>query len=960
MSAKRLATGGSDIDRSRPLRFTFDGRAVEGFAGDSIASALLASGHRVVGRSFKYHRPRGLWGAGVEEPNALVDIVRDGRHTPNGRATTEQAGEGIVVRSVNAAPDAESDRNAFLDRFARFIPAAFYYKTFMWPDWHLFEPRIRAMAGLGTVDPDWVQEYSADQMNHHCDVLVVGAGPAGLAAAANAAAGGHSVLLVDDQSHPGGSLRHRAGEIDGRPGPQWVAETVAALREKGVVLLPETTAFGIYDHNLVALNQRHEDGRPDTLWRVRPKRVVLATGAIERPLPFSDNDLPGILSADAALHYLKRFAVLAGERIVVATNNDSAYEAASALAEAGADVVLVDIRPAKAGLDAGKARVLAGRAVVAAHGRKTVEGVTLDDGTRLAADCLLVSGGWTPSVHLYSQARGRLRWDDALATFLPGAELQGIGTAGALAGAVSLSETLESGVAALGDFAASAFSAPASTGREATLDTSAAWPKPKARGRVWIDYQNDVTAKDVELAARENFVSVEHLKRYTTLGMATDQGKTSNLNGLALLAEATGRGIAEVGTTTYRPPFTPVPFTSFAGVKRKSLLAPVRRLPLETIHRAAGASFREYGGWLRPAYYGQGPAQDAIGEEARRARQSVALFDGSTLGKIEVIGPRAAEFMDFIYYNTMSTLKPGRCRYGFMLSENGVVFDDGILVRLDEHRFVVSCSSSHVASVHARLEEWRQDRFGRDAVYIHNATAQYATLTVSGPNARKLVETLGFDAALDDASLPHMAITHGRFEGEEVRLARVSFTGDRSYEISIRADRAEALWARLEQEGRALEAVKIGLEALMILRAEKGYIVIGKDTDGSTMPHDLGVDGPRRKRATEFVGRRSLFTEEGERDDRKQLVGLAVAEGEPPLATGAHGIEQVAGAKRSLGYVTSSYFSPILGRPIALALIEQGASRHGETIDIQHLGMLRRATITAPCAFDPAGERLNA
>ncbi|THF56453.1 sarcosine oxidase subunit alpha family protein [Ollibium composti] len=959
MSARRLPHGGSEIDRSRPLKFTFDGRTVEGFGGDTVASALLASGRRIVGRSFKYHRPRGIWGAGVEEPNALLDVERDGRRTPNARATTEPVRDGLVARSVNATPDAEQDRNAFLDRFSRFIPAAFYYKTFMWPDWHLFEPRIRAMAGLGTVDPDWVQGRSADQLNHHCDVLVVGAGPAGLAAAASAAAAGHSVLVVDDQSRPGGSLRHRAGEIDGRPGAQWAAETAAALEKAGLALLSSTTAFGVYDHNLVALNQRHGDGWPDTLWRVRPKRIVLATGAIERPLPFANNDLPGILSADAALQYLKRHAVLAGERIVVATNNDSAYEAASVMAEASAEVTLVDVRPA-ASADAGKARVLSGRAVVAAHGRNAVEGVTLNDGTRLTADCVLVSGGWTPSVHLYSQAKGKLAWRDDLAAFVPGAEVEGIGTAGALVGEVSLSKVLESGIAALGQFAGKT-ATPKSTGPEASLNVSAAWPKPKAKGRVWIDYQNDVTAKDVELAARENFISVEHLKRYTTLGMATDQGKTSNLNGLALLAEATGRSIPDVGTTTYRPPFTPVPFTSLVGPKRKSLLAPVRRLPLDTVHRMQGASFREFGGWLRPAYYGgtgSGSAA-AIQDEARRARQSVALFDGSTLGKIEVIGPRAAEFVDFIYYNTMSTLKQGRCRYGFMLSENGVVFDDGILVRLDEHRFVVSCSSSHVAAVHARLEEWRQDRFGRDAVYIHNATAQYATLTVSGPNAKVLLEALDLGASLDDASLPHMAITNGRFGGEEVRIARVSFTGDRSYEVSIRADCAEALWARMQQEGRALEAVTIGLEALMILRAEKGYIIIGKDTDGNTMPHDLGVAGPRQKRVTEFVGRRSLFTEEGTRSDRKQLVGLAVAEGEAPLGIGAHGIERTGGAKRSLGYVTSSYFSPTLGRPIALGLIEQGASRHGEVIDIQHLGMLRRATITAPCALDPAGDRLN-
>ncbi|RWB18772.1 MAG: sarcosine oxidase subunit alpha family protein [Mesorhizobium sp.] len=960
MSASRLPDGGSDIDRARRLTFTFDGRRVEGFAGDTIASALLASGQAVVGRSFKYHRPRGIWGSGVEEPNALVDVESADGRVPNARATTVPASDSIVVRSVNASPTALADRNAVLDRFARFLPAAFYYKTFMWPDWHLFEPRIRAMAGLGVVDRDWKPRRVADQINHHCDVLVVGAGPAGLTAAAGAAAAGYSVVLVDDRTHPGGSLRHRAGEVDGVEGTAWVDATVARLKSGGHFVLTETTAFGLYDHNLVALNQRHRDGRPDTLWRVRPRRIVLATGSIERPVPFANNDLPGILSADAALAYLRRHGVLVGRQIVVATNNDSAYEPASALAAAGASVTVVDCRRDGGAQSRTGIRVLAGRMVAAARGRNGVEGVLLDDGMALAADCVLVSGGWTPTVHLFSQAKGKLAWSDQLAAFIPGESIDGIGVAGAVAGTVSLSETLASGAAALGSFGAASSPAPRSTGAEATLGVVGLWPKPKAKGRVWIDYQSDVTAKDVELAARENFVSVEHLKRYTTLGMATDQGKTSNLNGLALLADVTGRAIPEVGTTTYRPPFTPVPFASLAGARRGSMHAPIRRLPLEANHRAARGVFQEYGGWLRPAYYGSGEARAAIQEEARRARQSVALFDGSTLGKIEVIGPRAAEFVDFIYYNTMSTLKPGHCRYGFMLSENGVVFDDGVLVRLDEHRFIVSCSSSHVAAVHARLEEWRQDRFGRDAVYIHNATAQYATLTVSGPNARGLVEALDLGAALDDASLPHMAVAVGRFAGDEVRITRVSFTGDRSYEISIRADRAEALWARMQQEGRAFDAVLLGLESLMILRAEKGYIVIGKDTDGNIMPHDLGVAGPRTKRTGEFVGRRSLFTEAANRTDRNQLVGLAVRDGEAPLATGAHGVEKSGGRLRSIGFVTSSYQSPILGRPVALALIERGAARHGETIDVQHLGVARQATIVAPCAFDPEGRRLHA
>jgi len=958
MTATRLSSGGSAIDRSRPVSFSFDGRKLQGFEGDTLASALLASDVAVVGRSFKYHRPRGIWGAGVEEPNALVDISGSVATTPNTRATTEFLLEGMIARSVNTSPNAAADRNAFIDRFSRFIPAAFYYKTFMWPDWHLFEPRIRAVAGLGEVDTGWQSPGPADQINRHCDVLVVGAGPAGLAAAKLAAGAGQSVILVDDLREPGGSLNHRTGEIDGKPAAAWVAESIAELSDAGHIVLPSTTAFGIYDHNLVGLNQRHVDGRPDTLWRVRPRRIVLATGAIERPLPFANNDLPGIMSADAALIYLRRFAVLVGRRIIVATNNDSAYEVAGALTEAGADVTLVDCR--QDGTPAAPEGVsrMAGRLVAEARGKMRVEGAVLDDGTMLEADCVAVSGGWTPTIHLFCQARGKLVWSETQAAFLPGGPVEGMAVVGAAAGAVSLSGVFEGAAKAMPG--ATTSPAPRSTGVEATGGILVAWPIPGARGRVWIDYQNDVTAKDVELAARENFISVEHLKRYTTLGMATDQGKTSNLAGLALMGAVTGRTVPEVGTTTYRPPFTPVPLASFAGARGGELMSPVRRLPLENVHRAQGAVFQEYGGWLRPAHYGGADADRAIQDEARRARQSAALFDGSTLGKIEVMGPKAAEFVDFIYYNTMSTLKPGRCRYGFMLSENGVVFDDGILVRLDEHRFVVSCSSSHVAAVHARLEEWRQDRFGRDAVYIHNATSEMATLTVSGPNSKKLLVALDLGLSLDDADLPHMAIGEGMFETEPVRVARVSFTGDRSYEVSIRADRAERLWARMHEAGKAFDALTIGLEALMILRAEKGYIVIGKDTDGTTLPHDLGVDGPRAKRKSEYVGRRSLFTEVATPDSRQQLVGLAVARGEEPLATGAHGISREGGKLRSQGFVTSSYHSPTLARPVALGLIERGAARHGETIDIQHLGMVRRATITGPCAFDPSGERLNA
>lgn len=943
MTAYRLPTGGN-IDRSKPLTFTFDGQAVQGFAGDTVASALLANNIKLVGRSFKYHRPRGLWGFGSEEPNALIDISGPVSGSANDRATVVDLVDGLKIRSANNDPSARSDRFAYFDRFSRFIPAAFYYKTFMFPDWSRYEHRIREMAGLGRLDEKWTSPKRAAQRNAHVDVLVVGMGPAGLSAALAAALNGETVIVVDEHWQAGGALRHRDqdAKINGLPAIDWVVQTVARIRETGATVLTGTTAFGIYDHLMVGLNQRHSDGTRDTLWRVRAKRIVLATGAIERPLSFANNDLPGIMSADAGLAFLRHHAVLVGKQIVVATNNSSAMEVAAAMAAAGAKVTVIDNRR-DAGGAAGSVTLLAGRRVVEAIGKLEVTGVVLDDGTQLPADAVLVSGGWTPTVHLHSQAKGKLDFSDALQTFVPGMLAENVSVVGAANGKLPLPDIHAD-----------------TTGATSSYTISAAWPTPGQKGRVWIDYQNDVTAKDVELAARENFTSVEHLKRYTTLGMATDQGKTSNLNGLALMATITGRSIPEVGTTTYRPPFTPVPIASFAGRRSGILFNPIRRLPLENVHRDDGATFQEYGGWLRPAFYGKGGVDEEMAREALEARQSVALFDGSTLGKIEVIGAQAAEFLDFIFYNTVSTLKPGKCRYCFILTESGVVYDDGVLVRLADDHFVVSCSSSHVAGVYSMLEDWRQDRFDRTKVFVHNATTNYATLTVAGPKSRDLVSSADLGIPLDDATLPHMSIAHGSFRDDPVRVARVSFTGDRSYEISIRSDKAEGLWRHLRTVGRDFNASLLGSEALLLLRAEKGYVIVGKDTDGLTRPADLGLDGPLKNKKVEFLGRRSLMMDEARRENRQQFVGLEVADGGPMLVAGAHGVELDGGKHRSIGYVTSSYASPNLKRPIALGLIERGISRHGEVIDIRHMGEIRKAKIVQPCAFDPEGARLNA
>ena len=920
-----------------------------GFAGDSIASALLANGVRIVGRSFKYHRPRGVWGAWTEEPNAIVDVTRNGRTTPNLRATTEPLENDIAVRSVNAAPTAASDRAAFIDRLAPLLPAGFYYKTFLWPRWERFEGSIRAMAGLGRVDPNNRPPADNPQINARCDLLVIGGGAAGLAAAGAAARAGRIVFLIDDRAEIGGQLIHRGGAIQGGDWRDWAQSAASALEAAGGRIMTRTTAYGVYDGDLVCAWERRM-AEPDALWRIRPQKIVIAAGAIERPLIVPDNDRPGVMSADAALVYLKRFGVLVGKRVVVATNNDSAYSVVEALAEAGAEVEMVDTRVSGPSC---QLKVTRGAAIEGVVGAKGVEAVRFGGQTR-ECDALLLSGGWSPTVHLYAQARGRLRYDETLAALVPKGGVANLTVVGAANGAFTLAEALREGHEAGGGEGA-APNAPVGQYR-----VEGRWPKADDEGRRWIDFQNDVTLKDVALAAREGYVSVEHLKRYTTLGMATDQGKTANVNAIAAMAALTGRTIDETGTTTYRPPFVPVPMSIIGGRGRGALVNPLRRLPLEAEHRADGAAMREYGGWLRPAWYGPDDPARAIQREAAQARDAVALFDGSSLGKIEIIGPDAAKLADFHSYNRLSTLKVGRIRYGFVLQESGVVLDDGVTLRLAQDRFLVSCSSGHTDAVRTRLELWRQDRFDASRIAIHDTTAHWATLMVTGPRSRDLIEACGLDVALDDQSLPHMAFATAMFDGGPLRIARVSFTGDRSYELSVPARQAGALRSRLAEKLSALGGGLLGLEALMILRAEKGFIVVGKDTDGTTMPHDLGIAGPRDSRTGEYIGKRSLFMPVAADPRRKQLVGLSVAAGEAPLPTGAHVTSGAGRARQSQGYVTSSYFSPSLGRPIALGWVEAGLSRMGETVSIYHLGAERRATIVNPVALDPEGKRLHA
>lgn len=933
MSGRRLSTGGL-IDRDRALSFHFEGRALSGHPGDTVASALLANGVRIVGRSFKYHRPRGVWGAWTDDPNAIFSIAKNGVELTNCPGATTLLEDGMEVKPVNVFPRAAFDIRGGLDRLHHFLPAGFYYKTFMWPDWHLFEPTIRRMAGLGAVSDKIPEGYLSPQLHAECDLLVVGAGPTGLAAARAAAETGQNVWLVDDRPNAGGT-GWQLGAIEGeRPG-DWIAANLAAFRKAGGRFLASTSAYGVYDHKLVALAETRGFAQAPVLWRLRAARVLLATGAMTRPLTFPDNDRPGIMAAEAAAEYLARYGVLVADRLAVLSNNDTTGPLVEMLASAGAEIRQVD--PANG--------------LVQAEGGKRLRGLR-QDGHVIAADAVLISGGLVPTLHLWKQAGGQLAWAEDRAAFVPGDGPGWLAAAGAANGVYDPETAPDDGrAAALGA---------ARPGEGTRFRFAPTPPDPAQRGRQWVDFQNDVTLKDIALAARENYVSVEHLKRYTTLGMATDQGKTSNLTGLEAMAALSGRSIPETGTTTFRPPFVPVPLELYRGAHRGQQRRPLRRLALEQAHRALDAALGDYGGWLRPGWYGSGDPAAAARREVLVAREHAGIFDASPLGKIEVIGPDAAPFLDFIYYNTISTLKVGAIRYGFMLTEGGIVYDDGVVARLAADRFVVSCSSSHVDAVVALLEAWRQDNHRPDRVYVHDTTAAFATITITGPRARHIVTGIGIGCDLDPADFAHMTWRDGAFGDHPVRLARVSFTGDASYELTLPRAGAGDLWRRALQVGADHQACPLGLEAVSIMRAEKGYLIIGKDTDGETMPHDLGFGLPRERKRVAYIGDRGLRSAEASRPDRRQFVGLQVGAGEAPLATGAHAVERRGGKPRSSGIVTSSYHSPTLGRAIALGLVERGRGRMGETVEIWHLGKSRQATIVPPDALDPKGDRLDA
>ncbi|MEP4032007.1 sarcosine oxidase subunit alpha family protein [Roseibium polysiphoniae] len=999
MSQSFRTEAGGRIDRDRKVTFSFDGDQLEGYEGDTLASALLANGIHMVGRSFKYHRPRGILTAGSEEPNALVGVYRQGDQTPNLRATQVELYEGLKAISQNRFPSLGFDIGAVNDFLSPLFPAGFYYKTFMWPRsfWdRVYEPIIRAAAGLGKPPKNADHDRYAN-LYAHCDVLVVGSGPAGLAAALAAAETGARVILCDEQAEFGGSLlTETAATIDGKTPVDWVEDTIRTLQAlDNVTLLPRTTAFGYFAQNFVALAERITEhvGEPDPnlprerLWQLRAKEVVIAAGSIERPMVFPENDRPGIMNAEAGRTYLNRYGVKVGHKALVATACDTAWQAAFDLADAGVEIAAIaDLRenPPEALQSIAQARgirVETACVVTGTTGRKRIDKALLGrvsasgsvaSAGDIACDSLLMSGGWTPTVSLYSQSRGKVMWDEAAGAFLPGQHVQNERSAGSSRGLYGLNDVLADGYAA-GEEAAKAATgksakvtyAVASGAEAGSGGTLGSLPVDRDASRVkaFVDYQNDVTAKDVKLAVREGMHSIEHIKRYTTTGMATDQGRLSNMNALAIASKALDKPLTDVGLTTFRQPFTPTTFGTFATSSRGDFFDPVRKTPSHQWATDSDAAFEDVGQWKR-AWYFPKSGEDmhaAVARECEVVRDKLGLFDASTLGKIEVVGPDAAEFLERMYTNPWKKLGVGRCRYGLMLNEAGFIIDDGVVGRIADDRFHVTTTTGGAPSVFATMEDYLQTEWPDLDVWITSTTEQYAVAAVQGPLAREAIAPFVQGIDLSPDAFPHMSVATGTFCGVPCRLFRISFTGEVGFEINVPRRHGEMVWKTLEHAVAKLGGCTYGTETMHVLRAEKGYIIVGQETDGTVTPDDAGMTWAIGKKKNDFVGKRGLQRPDLVADNRKQLVGLLTTDPKVVLEEGAQITESAnpAVGTPADGHVTSSYHSPAMGRSIALALVKNGRALEGKTLHVPMPDGSIPVTVTGPVFFDPKGDRLN-
>lgn len=966
--------GWGRVDRSVGFEFTFDGKRMQGFAGDTLASALMANGQRMLGRSFKYHRPRGVITAGSDEPNALVTIGDD----PNIRATMQPLYAGLAATSQNAWPSLNFDILAANDLMAPFFGAGFYYKTFMWPKafWEgLYEPFIRRAAGLGALSGAAPAD-SYEKAFAHCDLLIIGAGPAGLMAALTAARAGLDIIIADEGEGFGGRLLSEREEIAGMPAYGWVQGVMAELGTlPNVRMMAKTTVTGAYDQGTFGALERvaHDRAQAGALprecfWRISAKRAILAAGAIERSIAFANNDRPGIMLAGALRSYIQRFGTAPGKRIAIFGNHDEIWTTARLVRDAGLDVAaVIDSRRDVPVTDDFPSYTDA--VVTCSRGRRGLQSIDIrhaGGAARIDADCLAVTGGWNPAVHLSCHMNGRPIWDDQIASFVPRVDaVPGMSYVGATAGKFSTRDALETGAAEAARIASD-------LGKTAQMDVPAAddtayaisplWAVP-GKGRAWLDHQNDVSVKDVQQAARENFQSVEHMKRYTTQGMATDQGKGSNINALAVLADATGRGIPETGTTTFRPPYSPVALAAIGAGAERDGFAPVRRTTSDAASRALGAPMVEAGLWYRPMYFpqpGERTWRQSCDREVTMVRSTVGIADVTTLGKIDIKGADAGKFLDFLYINRFSTLKPGRVRYGLMLREDGHVMDDGTCACLGEGHYLMTTTTAAAGEVMRHMEFVHQGLYPEWDVSFASVTEHWAQFAIAGPKSRDLLDRL-LDAPIDPAAWPFMSVGDVQIGGLDARLFRISFSGEHAYELAVPARFGASLYQHLLDLAREFGGGPYGMEALNVLRIEKGFLTHA-EIHGRVTAGDVGAGGMMSK-VKDFIGK-SMTSRPGLTDPmRPQMVGLRPKGTSRQIIPGAHLFP--VGADRTpdndQGYVTSMCYSPTLSDVLALAFLSNGQARWGEEVVMveRTQGVETICEVVNPVFFDPEGERLR-
>ncbi len=985
------------IDRSKKISFKFNGKKYFGYEGDTLASALIANGVHLVGRSFKYHRPRGFYGAGVDDPYALVQLIRNNETIPNIKATEQELFEGLEAKSVNCWPNVNFDIGGINNFLRIFLPAGFYYKTFMWPKsfWYrIYEPFIRKAAGFGVV----THEHDKERYEHkyeYCDLLVTGSGPSGLASAYSAAKNGAKVILAEDKPRFGGSLLTSEVTIGNQTGKEWADKIVTELKEMpNVVVKNRAQVFGYYDHNMLVMSERISEHMPKTekfmpkqkLWYIRAKEVVISSGSIERPIVFGNNDTPGILLSSAAKEYMKVYGVLVGKKPLIFTNNDSAYETAIEFKKNGINPIVLDSRKElnsdliteakNLGIDIKFEHV-----VVNANGYRKVKSADIakisEDKTNLgkieniACDCICVSGFWTPTIHLASQSGGKTKFNEDIDAFIPSQSKQNETTVGSANGIFNLNDTLKN------SFEAGYELSKKITSKENKLSVPAVvekknskhdkfWCVPLPKGKKYkrfLDFQNDVAVSDIELALREGYRSIEHVKRYTTLGMATDQGKTSNLNGLQLVSNIENKVVPEVGHTTFRPPYTPVSIGAIVGREVGKHSKPTRKSPMHSWHEKNNAVFVDAGLWLRPRYYKKGNETlfDASKREAENVRKNVGVCDVTTLGKIDVKGPDAAEFLNRVYTNAWLKLPVGKARYGVMLREDGIVMDDGTTTRVSENHYHMTTTTAQAANVLSHLEYYLQIVWPELNVNVVSTTEQWAGAAIAGPKSRDLLQKLFPETDCSNEGLPFMGFIETKLFGVYARIFRISFSGELAYEVNVESDNGNFMWEKIIELGEEFKIQPYGTEALSTLRIEMGHVA-GSELDGRTTPFDSSLEGLLSKKK-DFIGKRSLQKEAFISPDREKLVGVVPLDKKTSIPEGSY-IVRDANAKLpnpKLGHVSASCWSVEYNNPFSLAIIKDGKNMIGQKLFA--LSPLKKKSIPVEIVsshyVDPKGERVR-